>query len=170
MSSSGRVKSQKAAGDAPAADPKKAPQKPQEGAEEAAEDQEADEAPEAEEELEEADSGSEEDAEEGDAEEDPESDENEPVTGLSQQEIAAGMRKAQRQRKARTPPPIPDGHEAVLTAPQPFGIWIAGKLHRFQKGRTALTEEQHEACHLDDYVRDNGASVSYRPVKKKSAK
>ena len=64
--------------------------------------------------------------------------------------------------------PIPEGMDAVLESPASFGIWIGGIVHRFEKGRTLLTEEQHEACQLDDYVRDNGAEITYRKKVKKA--
>lgn len=165
-----RVKSKTAAEEAkPSADPK-APAGAGKPAEALSEEEGEEDALDAEEPASGAENAAEEaeDAEDGEAEE--ESDENEVVSGLTTEEVAAGQRRAGKKRKVVEPPEIPDGHQAILSSPRDFGIWIDGKLHRFSKGRTPLTEEQHDACHTDSYVRDNGASVSYRPAKKVKAK
>ncbi|HEY5084244.1 MAG TPA: hypothetical protein VII48_06985, partial [Rhizomicrobium sp.] len=64
------------------------------------------------------------------------------------------------------PPAIPEEKQAVLDSPRNFGVWINGKLHQFRKGKTPLTDEQHDHLARDPYTADNGAEIIYRNKKK----
>ena len=105
------------------------------------------------------------------SDDDAENEPSEPVTVADMAAQAKGKKPAKVQ--APEAKPIPEGQRALLDSPQDFGIWVKHplhdgkhelKLHRFRKGKTPLSEIEHEACQLHPYVKDNGAEIIYRPV------
>ena len=90
---------------------------------------------------------------------DPQADgENAPVEGKRPQGAPEDVQKPE----APEAPAIPKGTKPILSSPRDFGVHINGLLHRFKKGRTPLTEEQHDALSIDPYVADNGAEITYK--------
>jgi hypothetical protein len=126
----------------------------------------------------EAENGENEPNEEEDDPEIGEDAENEPEEAKTLSDLSAQHPKAASRRvKAPQAKPIPEGMRALLDSPQDFGIWVKHpipsdddkpkyeqKLHRFRKGKTPLTDIEHEACQLHGYVADNGAKIVYRPL------